>query len=189
MDIVVAPHGCRLDLLRKLSQAGAEAAADAVAAEAAEPLLYMGLRLLQRSERFIFMRQPMPTQPAAMPICSSEDASIRLGEAETQLEDLRAQLYELERIEAAKAMEIMLRHDPESLELWVLTDAARTIQAAFHGLMARCWMREQRAVRNGERCTQPMAAQRIQAGFRGMVARRWAWQGDEEDARLRLTLD
>lgn len=159
----------------------AQAVAEAWAVGAADPLVYVGLRLLQHGERAIQLPPPpadgagaaAPTSALAL---TGEAAVAQLSEAEEELAELRRELQRVELAEAAKAMQLILRArgvegPPTDLEFWCFHDAATVVQAGFHGMLARRWVGEQR--RRLSAPTSDEAAAAIQAGFHGMVARRW----------------
>lgn len=167
----------------------AAAVDEAAAVEATDPLIFVGLRLLQHSERVVRLQPPqVPIVALQTSISSDGNIDERIQNAEAELDELREQLHQVEMAEAMKAMQPLLgRHESEpvtDLKMWVFTDASITIQAAFHGMVARRWVREQlreqsRAPRNqllsltGEEHETTEAATAIQAGLRGLTARQW----------------
>lgn len=158
---------------------------EAEAAQATDPLTYIGLRLLQHSERAIQLPPQAETAVRSVPAAL---AAQRLPKAEEELQALREELQRVERAEATAAMQVILsargvQRDPSELEYWCFQHAAVEIQAGFHGLVARRWVREQRrrlSLDGGEGWETPeeVAATIIQAGFHGMLTRRWCAAGE-----------
>ena len=182
-DGAIVPHASKAtlfdeaDLYRVITAAVGEAAA----VEATDPLLFVGLRLLQHRERVAFLQPPEATGSFAnaSPAAGDDSAPVhaRLRMAEAELQQLRQRLHEVELAEAMKAMRALMGRDENQpiseLEMWVFTDASTTIQAAFHGLMTRRWVREQRNQQGPAADLESAAATEIQAGMRGLMARQW----------------
>ena len=88
-----------------LEAAIAEAVSDAAAVGAADPLTFVGLRLLQHSERAVRTADDVKPDKLTRATVDRADVAARLSAAETELEVLREQLHELEVAEALKAMD------------------------------------------------------------------------------------
>ena len=173
-----------------LEAAIAEAVSDAAAVGAADPLTFVGLRLLQHSERAVRTADDVKPDKLTRATVDRADVAARLSAAETELEVLREQLHELEVAEALKAMQLLLcsrgdHRDVADGESRVLTNAAVVIQAGFHGMVARSYCRHIRPIGRlalTDRMTpvtlylklnEDDAANRIQACFHGWMTRRW----------------
>jgi len=153
-----------------------DALAEASHVSTSDPLVFVGLRLLQHSERAIVLPPTTPSTRAAAPVSASspshEAVSAQLRVAEEELHALREELRRVEVAEAtmaARAMQVIL-NSPTSLEQFVFTEASTVIQAGFHGFVCRRWMRDACATMEEDRSE---AASAIQACYHGMVCRRW----------------
>lgn len=127
------------------------------------PMLYAGLRLLQLGSSSMPHEPSSSTsvKPAAAP--SEASGNDELARALRELEDLRQQLHRAEVAEAVHAAKVIaLASEGQKAR------AARTIQAGFHGYMARAWVRELHAAADEEMA----AATAIQASWHGATARR-----------------
>ena len=165
--------------------ASARSAADAVmqalavetsaAAHDCSPTLYAGLRLLQ-----VGVKEAGPLQPSAavgasvsassrkaqtpdVTASGARAASAELERALLELEQLRERLHRAEVAEAVQAAKVI-----EIASSAQTARAATTIQAAFHGHVARAWVRGLREAYDEE----VAAATAIQASFHGASARR-----------------
>ena len=128
------------------------------AANSEEPLVYAGLRLLQRSG--CATPSSRPSKPHANPEKVSAAHALEIRRAEDELQELLSQLERVEAAEARQAAHVIAMAGQRSE-----AQAARIIQAAFHGMIGRAWCvklcierREQSAVL-------------IQAAFHGYYAR------------------
>ena len=147
------------------------AVGEAAEADVIDPVLFVGLRLLQHSERVVRLQPPHALAVRLPP--SDMGLGDRLETAEVELSSLRAQLHKVELAEATKAMQALLGVQGDQpmtdLETWVRIDATTTIQAGFHGMMTRRWIRSLGLADT----VQFNAAALIQAGMRGFTVRQW----------------
>ena len=129
------------------------------AASTEEPLVYAGLRLLQRSGCSTPSRR-LSKPPASPEKKTPAVHALEVRRAEDELKELLAQLERVEVAEARQAAHVIAMAGQRTE-----AQAATLIQAAFHGMMARAWC----PVLRIERCER--SAVLIQSAFHGYYAR------------------